>query len=214
MLGKDLLSIELLDGGLNVDDYILGIDPSNKASAYCLISLPDLKPIEFGFMEADEMLDYIEESPNASCGGIHLAIEGMENLGMAVGKTVFDTCMLVGRLLERGYLAGRLNEETIMDEDEGLDGEWYYSPLTFGGYDYEDIKLIYRKQEKMNLCGTMRSKDKDIRQALVDRFAPNTPNGGKGSKDDKGWFYGFRADIWSAYAVAITYYDLYLKGGN
>ena len=72
--------------------------------------------------------------------------------------------------------------------------------------------------EALYLCSTSKShrgsKDKDIRQALVDRFAPNTPNGGKGSKDDQGWFYGFRADIWSAYAVAITYYDLYLKGGN
>lgn len=195
-----------------MDNYILGIDPSNKASAYCLVELPSLKPIEFGFMEADEMLNYIEQLPNTYIG-VHLAIEGMENLGMAVGKTVFDTCMLVGRLLERGYLAGRLNEETIEDLDENYFGEWETVSWTVGGNDYENIKLIYRKQEKMNLCGTMRSKDKDIRQALVERFAPNTPNGGKGSKADQGWFYGFRADIWSAYAVATTYHDLYL-GGN
>ena len=193
-------------------DYILGIDPSNKASAFCLVELPSLKPIEFGFMEADEMLYYVENLPNSY--DAHLAIEGIENLGMTVGKTVFDTCMLVGRLLERGYLAGRLNEETFYNEDEDIYGDWHYISWTDGGNDYKDIKLIYRKQEKMNLCGTMRSKDKDIRQALVERFAPNTPNGGKGSKGDQGWFYGFRADIWSAYAVAITYYDLYLKGGN
>lgn len=196
-----------------MDNYILGIDPSNKASAYCLVELPSLKPIEFGFMEADEMLNYIEQLPNTYIG-VHLAIEGMENLGMAVGKTVFDTCMLVGRLLERGYLAGRLNEETYYDEDEDIYGDLYETSWTVGGNDYENIKLIYRKQEKMNLCGTMRSKDKDIRQALVERFAPSTPNGGKGSKADQGWFYGFRADIWSAYAVATTYHDLYLKGGN
>jgi len=66
-------------------------------------------------------------------------------------------------------------------------------------------QLIYRKDEKMNLCGSMRAKDSNIRQALIDRF------GVVGTKAQKGWFYGFKSDIWSAYAVAITYHDLYLK---
>jgi hypothetical protein len=196
-------------------EYILGLDPSNKATAYCLIELPSLKPIAFGFMEADEMLNYVEKLPKEYNGyNVHLAIEGIENLGMTVGKTVFDTCMLVGRLLERGYLAGRLNEETLIAEDEDIFGEPIYDEWIVGGDYYKDIKLIYRRQEKMNLCGTMCSKDKDIRQALIDRFARGVPNGGKGSKAEQGWFYGFRADIWSAYAVATTYYDLYLKQNN
>lgn len=71
-------------------------------------------------------------------------------------------------------------------------------------------KFIYREQEKLNLCNTKRAKDSNIVQALIDRFAPNTPNKGKGTKKEPGWFYGFKKDIWQAYAVAVTYHDLYL----
>ena len=64
----------------------------------------------------------------------------------------------------------------------------------------------------MNLCKTMRAKDSNILQALIDRFAPNTSNKGKGTKKDQGWFYGFKSDIWQAYALGVTFYDLKIKG--
>lgn len=60
---------------------------------------------------------------------------------------------------------------------------------------------IYRKEEKINLCGNMKAKDSNIRQALIDRF------GEVGTKKEKGWFYGFKKDIWSAYAVGVTFLD-------
>lgn len=60
---------------------------------------------------------------------------------------------------------------------------------------------IYRKEEKINICGTMKAKDSNIRQALIDRF------GEVGVKKNPGWFYGFKKDIWAAYAVGITWID-------
>lgn len=62
-------------------------------------------------------------------------------------------------------------------------------------------KLIYRQDVKLHLCHNSRAKDSNIRQALIDRF------GVVGTKKDKGWFYGFKDDIWQAYALAVTYAD-------
>lgn len=63
------------------------------------------------------------------------------------------------------------------------------------------VEYIYRREEKINLCNSMKAKDSNIRQALIDRF------GVVGTKNNRGWFYGFKSDIWSAYAVGVTYLD-------
>jgi hypothetical protein len=68
-----------------------------------------------------------------------------------------------------------------------------------------NMQRIYRKDEKMNLCNSMKAKDGNIRQALIDRFGP------VGVKKRPGWFYGVSKDVWSAIAVGVTYHDLYIK---
>ena len=74
------------------------------------------------------------------------------------------------------------------------------------------IERIYRKEEKLYLCGKLTAKDSNITQALVDRFAPMQPNKGKGTKSNPGFFYGFGKDMWAAMAVATAYFDKYIRG--
>ena len=69
------------------------------------------------------------------------------------------------------------------------------------------LAQVYRRDVKLHHCLDSRAKDSNIRQALVDRFAPGQPNHGKGTKADPGWFYGFRADVWQAYALAVYVAD-------
>jgi hypothetical protein len=76
-----------------------------------------------------------------------------------------------------------------------------------------DNPWIFRRQRhvrqpvKLHHCHDSRAKDSNIRQALVDRFAPGQPNHGKGTKKVPGWFHGFHSDIWQAYALAVYVAD-------
>lgn len=167
---------------------ILAIDPGNEQSGVVLIRERDLKPIVAEKIMNEELLDNLlmdryerlEESESIN----HVAIEMIASYGMAVGQSVFETCVWIGRFIQ------------------ALEDNYYN----------DSLKFIYRKDEKMNLCNSMKAKDSNIVQALIDRFAPNTPNKGKGTKLNPGWFYGFKKDIWQAYAVGVTYHDIYLKG--
>lgn len=145
-------------------NYILAIDPGNEESAYCLIQKETYKPIEFGKISNHLMLIKLHELEYDK-----LIVEMIASYGMSVGQTVFETCVWIGRFIQR---------------------------RTSPSYEY-----IYRKEEKMNLCNSMKAKDSNIRQALIDRF------GEVGVKKAPGWFYGFKKDIWAAYAVGVTYLD-------
>lgn len=159
---------------------ILAIDPGNIESGIVLLD-EELKPIESGKYVNENVRQELRRNLNKYGHELHVAIEMVACYGMAVGASVFDTCVWIGRFKE-------------MVEQYNM-----------------DVTYIYRKDEKMNLCGSMKAKDSNIVQALIDRFAPNTPNKGKGSKKEPGWFYGFKKDIWQAYAVGVTYHDMYLN---
>ena len=65
---------------------------------------------------------------------------------------------------------------------------------------------VPRKDVKRHICGSMKAKDANIRQALLDMY-PAT-GGGKipqiGTKQKPGPLYGFRTHMWAALAVAVT----------
>lgn len=109
---------------------------------------------------------------------MHACIEMVASYGMPVGREVFETCVWIGRFAE--ILAQRTGREPV---------------------------LTYRRDVKLHHCHSPRANDATIRQALVDRFAPGQPNHGKGTAKNPGWFHGFRADIWQAYALAVHVAD-------
>lgn len=106
-------------------------------------------------------------------------IEMIASYGMAVGREVFDTCLWIGR---------------------------YYQALT-DTHGTQNPTLTVRQTVKLHHCHTSKAKDANITQALIDRFAYGQPNRGKGTKKQPGWFHGFHADIWQAYALAVQHAD-------
>ena len=155
---------------------ILAIDPGNTESAYVLVEDDLSKVIEKGKVENFELVDIILRIKDEHSSLEHIAIEMIASYGMAVGKTVFETCVWIGRFAQ------------LIRVEFGVEPEF-----------------IYRSEEKMCLCHSMKAKDSNIRQALIDRF------GEVGTKKNPGYFYGFKKDIWSAMAVAVTYHDKFLK---
>ena len=70
-----------------------------------------------------------------------------------------------------------------------------------------EFHQVPRLKVKQHICHDSRAKDSNIIQALVDRFAYGKRNRGKGTKKEPGFFYGFKADIWQAFALAVMWWD-------
>lgn len=113
-------------------------------------------------------------------GECQFVIEMIASYGMPVGKDVFETCLWIGRFLQE------------IETQQGVDAD-----------------LIYRKSVKMHLCNSVRAKDSNIRQAIIDLFPAS--GGGKtpqvGTKSEPGPLFGVSADIWAALGVALTHAD-------
>lgn len=103
--------------------------------------------------------------------GAVVCVEMVASYGMAVGTTTFEAVFWIGRFFEA---ASRHNI----------------------------VSRLYRKTDVcMNLCRSMRAKDANIRQALIDRF------GEQGTKRNPGVLYGISSHKWAALAVAVTKMD-------
>lgn len=164
---------------------ILAIDPGNEKSGYVVVEHDGEeihRVLEVGKVDNPDIFGPL--CTNITPDGVDVAIEMIAGMGMPVGQEVFDTCFWIGRFWE--FAITRRHIRNLMK--------------------------IYRREEKLDLCGSPNAKDANIRQALVDRYAPGQPNFGKGTKKDPGFFYGFSADMWAAMAVAVTYFDKYIKG--
>jgi hypothetical protein len=164
---------------------VLAIDPGNVESAYALIDSETCRPIEAAKVPNADLLDQLEgltfdPGGDGMTWTQHVAVEMIRSYGMAVGAEVFETCVWIGRFQQRV-------------KDRGPFG------MT--------IDLVYRGDVKLHHCRSSRAKDTNVRQALVDRFAPGQPNHGKGTKADPGWFHGFHSDVWAAYALAVLVAD-------
>ncbi|MEJ7783400.1 MAG: hypothetical protein WKF96_01265 [Solirubrobacteraceae bacterium] len=133
----------------------------------------DGRPCAFG-IEANE--DLLQRLAGTHLAGVQLAIESVASYGMAVGAEVFETCVWSGRLIQRWEDSYALKVPALR---------------------------VYRRDVKLHICGSMRAKDANVRQALIDRYGP-----GKdlaiGRKATPGPLFGITSHVWAALGVAVT----------
>lgn len=155
---------------------ILAIDPGCTESGYVAV-LPHFGSraadiVESGVVPNRQIRDRIDAFfRDAAPLPARVAIEHFQNMGMVVGREVFESVHWAGRFYER------------------CEDGWNTAP-----------QLVYRTKVKLHLCGNPRAKDANIRQALIDRFGvPGTkknPGGTYGVKS-----HAWSALAVAAYAI-------------
>ena len=117
---------------------IIGIDPGNEETAYAVMA-EDYTVIEADKQNNAQFLDFT--LPALIRSGIDtVIIEGIQSYGMAVGKTVFETCYIVGECRRVAKLEGA------------------------------EVRIYARPEYARALVGGMKVKDSTVRQALMTRF--------------------------------------------
>ena len=159
---------------------IVAIDPGNEYSAYAVMAERSGRDYE--------LLEF----------GKYLNRECMTRVLDWLDRAVAPDRVVVERVASYGMAVGREVFETC---------EWI-GRFSQEAEKYVPVEYIYRKDEKMTLCGNMTAKDANIRQALIDRFATKDLKKGKGTKKDPDYFYGVSKDCWSAIAIAVSWLDM------
>lgn len=151
---------------------ILAIDPGNEFTAYAMLDGHDLKWSNKA--TNDDVLKSLRwiaknDTPDMA------VIEVVASYGMPVGREVFDTCEMIGRITER----------------------WTWQTD-------KPIMRITRPEVKLQLCGTVRAKDANVRAKLIDLYGPGK-EAAVGVKSKPGPLYGVKGDEWAAISVGVAW---------
>lgn len=121
---------------------VIAIDPGNELSAFVIWNPVIESVVGKGKVSNSQILHIMRyEWAELAQQNAILAIEMVACYGMAVGKTIFDTCRAVGAFEER-----------------------------WGDFSMIPAQLVYRQQVKLWHCHSNKAKDSNIRMALIDRF--------------------------------------------
>lgn len=157
---------------------ILAIDPGNTQTGYAIIEMPEFRLIDFGKIDNTSLLYRVANSD---------VIYDQTPIDAVAIEMVASYGMAVGReVFETCVWIGRFHQAA----------------------NHSNTHYVYRKEEKEVICGSLKAKDANIRQALIDRYAQHDLKNGKGTKNNPDVFYGVSKDVWAAIAVGITYFEL------
>ena len=120
---------------------ILAIDPGTEKSAFVYCGVSNGKVDYIVDIGLVENDELLGMVKTEEYSG--LVIEMIQSFGMPAGSSLFETCVWIGRFTQAS-----------IDKSH-----------------YNFVDYIYRTDEKMTICGTMKSNDSAIRKALIELYA-------------------------------------------
>lgn len=111
--------------------------------------------------------------------------------------------LLVALLGWGGYSKDQLAIEMVASYGMAVGREVFETCVWIGRFQQAwrvpaSVRLVYRRDVKLHLCGNAKAKDANIRQALLDLLGP------QGTKKAPGPTYGVKSHAWAALGVAVT----------
>lgn len=116
---------------------MIGIDPGETESA---IASFDGKRLHWVKKMANESLLKMIRSSEESLSHQKVVVEMIASFGKPVGKSIFDTCVMIGRIQESAEIKGA------------------------------KVTLVYRKTIAGHICNDAKGGDTNIKAALQERF--------------------------------------------
>lgn len=123
--------------------------------------------------------------------------------GKVLDSGIMDNADLLRRLRLMGSWVDTLAIEMIASYGMPVGREVFETVVWIGRlqqawHNPEAVRLVYRRDVKLHLCGTAKAKDPNVRQALIDLIGP------QGRKAEPGPTYGVKSHAWAALGVAVT----------
>lgn len=150
---------------------VLAIDPGTKQSGYCYFDCDAMRPIESGVLDNEQLRIKLAHWKTTGRGDFS------------------DDCCAIEMIQSHGMAVGREVFETCVWIGRFVEC-WPGCVLPV---------LIYRSTVKLHLCGSVRARDSNIWQALIDKVGP------PGLKKTPGPTYGVKSHARQALAVAVTF---------
>lgn len=159
---------------------VLGIDPGYERSAWLLLDEHGI-PKGYGIDDNDTLLGNLRK--------IQSLTEDPDPRDLH-----FVDAIVIEQIASYGMAVGAEVFETVFWSGRFAEAAWQRVP----------VHRMPRRLVKLHLCGDSRAKDANIRQALLDLYGGPTA---KGTKRLPGPLHGVSKDVWSALAVARTFWD-------
>lgn len=166
---------------------LLAVDPGPIESGVVEYDTTSSRVLIHGVLENETILEMLGMERGRFGAAIdHVAIEMIASYGMSVGKTVFETCIWIGRFIQ----------------------QWGGAYTLIPRHDIKMHICHTKNSSNANIREALIDRWGGVDVAIGGK---KLPGGKKAGRTPEGPLHGIASHEWSALAVAVTWQDLHAK---